>query len=135
MMGRRHTMSDREDVCKWLRKRLKIVRPMSETGKVYKKILALLHEQEPRIINIEELHALRPGDNVWREWWIITDTGNVRTGIELCVVTPELDLVDESGSQYLPYVVPHSDPDWKERYWTREPTEEQRKAVKWHAGE
>lgn len=83
-------------------------------------LLELLKAQEPRVMTPVEIGALRRGDIVWYEQHapeedyiqpMVADggnfIGNADMGVKLCYLGP------------------------CERLWTAEPTDEQRRAVKW----
>lgn len=85
--------------------------------------LALLKEQEPRVLNLNEIHR---GMVVWLEQYnvpgmlLVIGGSSADDGLK-CFVTEDYSCITPYDDDYNKY--------W--RAWTQEPTDEQRKAVRW----
>lgn len=94
--------------------------------------LALLKEQEPRVMNVTEVTACEVGTVLWVE---------ERQGVTWNLFPLEIDVSSthpDTGTNYLFFITYHDirifecdeyNRTW--RCWSARPTDEQRKAVKW----
>lgn len=90
-------------------------------------VIALLKEQEPRVMTLDEVYDLHRGDCVFVE---------IRNGIErnaLMLYACENYYVDFRSTDYKTISKDTSLYQKQWRCWTSRPTEEQRKAAKWDA--
>lgn len=83
------------------------------------------------VMTIDEVRSLKPGDSAWLEWILVHEDGTQSSGIEQWVVTPDFSFHCETGCIYLCRVKLHNDNQTMERYWSAEPTEEERRSVPW----
>jgi len=103
---------------------------------VCKDALALLKEQEPRVMTLEELDALGDDDAVWLECLYTVD-GTNKTTMKPAIYQPDNSSPDEDGyycvvSSWGKSGFYHEDNymgDW--RCWTSRPTEAQREEIPW----
>lgn len=90
--------------------------------------LALLKEQEPRILKQEEFAG------TYRYCWLEAKASDGRTACRISDICVGEDGVDYEaqfiGTSYR-WTLPHALLGSRWRCWSSEPTEEQRKAVKW----
>lgn len=84
--------------------------------------LALLKAQQPRVLNLNEIHR---GMVVWLEQYKVPEMllviGGSSADGQKCFITEDYRSITPYDEDYNEY--------W--RAWTQEPTNEQRKAVKW----
>ena len=99
---------------------------------LYSEIVKAL-EPEPRILTLEEVHNLEAGDSVWLESrYIMEPDGRISLYIEQGVVIPCGEIHFDGWWDKLERMTDYSEaPDMQARYWSAEPTDEQRKAVAW----
>jgi len=96
--------------------------------------IGLLEADTPRLLTLDEVHALDEGDSVWMETrYIIKPDGEVSINLELGVVIPGTKEIHFDGWwDRLDRMTDYSDTqDMKARYWSAEPTDEQREATPW----
>lgn len=98
-------------------------------------VVVAIKKQEARLMTIEEVHAMKPGESCWCEWICPHKDGAVGHGVDLEVVTPNYDLVDDGGSCNVEQATNAWDDDFKERRWSAKPTEEQMKSTPWEKPE
>jgi len=94
-------------------------------------VVEAIEEKKARLMTLEEIHAMKPGESCYCEWISVRNDGTVGNGLEFEVVTPQYDLVDSGGSCYVEHVTCAWDDDFKERRWTSKPTKEQMKTTPW----
>ena len=89
-------------------------------------------ENKARLLSIDEVRALQPGDSFWMEWWIVTnEKGDTETEVDMYVITPDGIAHEEGSYQYLDRFEFMQQPDYKTRAWSAEPTDAQREATAW----
>ncbi len=96
-------------------------------------LIALLKAQEPRVMNVTEVSACEVGTVLWVE---------ERQGVTWNLFPLEIEtnsIHPDTGTAYLFFITYHGLKKFEcEEYnqvwrcWTSRPTDEQRKAVKWH---
>ena len=115
---------------------------MSETGAcqgepdegcpVYRYFLDLIQkEADPRIMTLDEVHAMKPGDSTWLEWRILHEDGTIAKGCEHWVLADDGNVYGPDSYTWLSKVTEADDHDFQERHWTAKPTEEQRESTPW----
>lgn len=93
--------------------------------------LALLKEQEPRVMTEEELKRIEPYSVYWGEGLYVRNLWPMAFTAEAIQNTDEGYLKDSYGRAYELDLYNKDVMGW--RIWTARPTEEQRKAVSWDA--
>jgi len=85
----------------------------------------------PRIMTLDEVHAMKPGESTWNEWRLLREDGTIAMGLELWVLADDGNLYGPDSYTWIKKVGEVNDPDMQERHWTAKPTEEQRKSAPW----
>lgn len=93
-------------------------------------IVTLLEKNEAHVMTIDEIHNMDVADTCYIEW-LIDDKEGIRGGLEIGVVDTELDLHSSGSYDYVRHVKPVWTDEFKERYWSSEPTKEQMKSTPW----
>ena len=92
--------------------------------------LALLKEQEPRVLTTEELTQIKPWSVYWGEGLNVRNMWTMAFTAEAIQNLDEGYLKDSYGRAYELDLYNKDVMGW--RIWTARPTEEQRKAVAWN---
>lgn len=93
--------------------------------------IALLKEQEPRVLTEEELKRIEPDSVYWGEGYFVRNLWPMAFTAEAIQDLNSGYLRDSYGRDYELDLYNENGMGW--RMWTARPTEEQRKAVKWDA--
>ena len=97
-------------------------------GRVSNSAIALLKEQEPRVMTLEDVKQAEVGTVVWLEWRI---ESKINSGIFFRLINKGIDdsLEFHVLDGFVAARLACYGTEW--RCWTSRPTDEQRKAVKW----
>ena len=97
-------------------------------GRVINSAIALLKEQEPRVMTLEDVKQAEVGTVVWLEWRI---ESKINSGIFFRLINKGIDdsLEFHVLDGFVAARLACYGTEW--RCWTSRPTDEQRKAVKW----